>query len=625
MKGILFITTLLLFSNIQLRAQIDIQALIQYCDSSMNAGIEYPMIPGAVMGLGNSDSIFLLKGYGHGDYEKKTVVDPYQTLFQLGSVGKIMTSIAFLQQVDAGKIALDDDINAYLDGWKLDNPFDQFVTPFHLLTHTAGFNDQFIGYMAPANAEVETLGEHLPKRMPGVFKSPGTEINYSNYGYALAGHLVERLGGETFENYVQSRIFEPLKMTSASYYLPDDYLEQTQYANGYLWRETFVETKMFPRHAKPAGSVVSTGIDMIRLGQALLRRDSLLLSQASYDLLLKQQFSNHPRLTGYTLGLEVQNLNGYRALAKGGQVTGFLSVLMLFPKDDVVLILSTNTETDNHFEQFFRGLMDRFFPAQTSNDFSLDYDPDEYIGHYTNERVNHETLEEFFGLFMGHFEIFETDSGKISTYHNGGWHTYNYLGEDVFQDIEIPDLYLVFKRNEAGKVDALYRSVNVGGVQIPASYRKLGFFERPRFLNDEYPYALTFMATYLLLPLFWLARRFIPRKQPTFLQSQKVNFYYHAVAFLFLALFIWNIMGFFVPLIKLGEQIALGLPTALLNMKYVNWVMGLCSVVLLLLSLQLWIQRKGSIWFKIYYSIFSLISFSYILILYRWHFFSIDV
>ena len=86
--------------------------------------------------------------------------------------------------------------------------------------------------------------------------------------------------------------------------------------------DTFEKAKMYPRHAKPAGSVVATGKDMILLGQALIRRDSLLLSQKSFDRLLEQEFSNHPRLTGYTLGMEVQNFNGYQAIAKGGQVTG---------------------------------------------------------------------------------------------------------------------------------------------------------------------------------------------------------------------------------------------------------------------------------------------------------------
>ena len=202
----------------------------------MNYGVNDPMIPGAVMGIASSDTVLLLEGYGYADYEEKVSVDPQQTMFQIGSVGKVLTAISLLQQVDAGKISLNDDVNTYLDGWELKNPFAQVVTPFHLLTHTAGFNDQFIGYLAQNNAKVENLGEHLPRKMLSLFQPPGTEINYSNYGYALAGHLVERISGNPFEDQIQTQIFDPLQMTKASYSLPDNYLEMEQYANGYKWR-----------------------------------------------------------------------------------------------------------------------------------------------------------------------------------------------------------------------------------------------------------------------------------------------------------------------------------------------------------------------------------------------------
>ena len=228
----------------------------------------------------------------------------------------------------------------------------------------------------------------------------------------------------------------------------------------------------------------------------------------------------------------------------------------------------------------------------------------------------------FLDYSEGISKIFESESEGITTYHNGAWHNYFYLGDDLFQDRRKTLIYIwPLKEIKKAKFSPSTRSVNIGGVQIPASFRKLGFFERPRFLNDEYPYALVILVTYLFMPLFWLGRNLIGRKRLSFLPNDKIGFYYHAVAFLFLLLFFWNIFGFFVPLIKMGEQVALGLPDALLNMKYVNWVMGLCSIALFILSLQLWIKKESSLWFRVYYTIFSLISLSYILLLHRWHFF----
>ena len=357
------------------------------------------MIPGAVMGLATSDSVVLLKGYGYSDWGKKLTVDPDRTLFQIGSVGKLMTSIAVLQQLEAGRISLQDDVNQYLKDWQIRNPFTQPVTPFHLLTHSAGFNDQFIGYMARSKDQVQSLGEHLPKAMPSVFQEPGTAINYSNYSYALAGHILERVTGKSFEEQISISIFEPLGMLNSTYHLPDNYLEVEKYANGYQSRDTFIEKKMYPRHAKPAGSVLSTGKDMTTFAQHLLRRDTSLLTDVGYDLLFSQQFTNHPKLTGYSLGMEVQNFGGTLALAKGGQVTGFLSVIILFPSLDLALFISTNTQTDNHLDQFFEGLKKEFFPSRNAVPVQIDFDPSAYTGVYASERCNHETIEEMFALF----------------------------------------------------------------------------------------------------------------------------------------------------------------------------------------------------------------------------------
>ena len=79
-----------LFAIGHIRAQVDIDQLVQYCDSVMNYGVDYPMIPGAVMGIASSDSTYLLKGYGYSDYNNKIGVDPDRTLFQIGSIGKLL-------------------------------------------------------------------------------------------------------------------------------------------------------------------------------------------------------------------------------------------------------------------------------------------------------------------------------------------------------------------------------------------------------------------------------------------------------------------------------------------------------------------------------------------------------
>ncbi|MEM7087157.1 MAG: serine hydrolase domain-containing protein [Bacteroidota bacterium] len=615
---------LAIFISGYLNAQVAIEKLVQYSDSVCIAGVKNVKVPGLVLGIASSDSIYLLKGYGYSDYDKKIVVDPEKTLFQIGSVGKLFTSISLLQQVEKNKISLDDDVNNYLDGWEIRNPFDQPVTSFHLLTHTGGFNDHFINYMAKSNAAIEPLEQHLPKNMPSVFKIPGAEINYSNYSYALAGHLVERVSGQSFEDQVQATVFDPLQMTSATYQVPDDYMERDLFAKGYKTRDTFEAVKMFPRHAKPAGSVAASGKDMLTFAQALLKRDTTLLKDESYTLLLTEQFTNHFKLTGYTMGMEVQNYGGHRAYAKAGQVIGFLSVLIVFPDLDLTLFISVNTQSDDHLDGFFKGVVAQFFPAEKVIPVAIDFNKNEYLGAFANERANHENVEEFFQLFQGQFTIYESKSGNLSAFHDNAHQEYQYLGNDVFQNLSNPDVYIVFKRKH-GKIVSMHRNVNIIGVEVPASYRKLNWFERPRFLNDEYPYFLVVLVSYVLLPLLWVVRFYIRKRKPEFLRRQTIPFSYHAVAFLFLGLFFWNIIGFMVPLVKLREGMAFGFPESLVHMKYFNWAMALCSIVLILFSIHLWLRKKSTPLFRIYYTIFSLITLSYILLLYRWHFFNVDL
>ncbi len=605
--------------------QLNPSAIAHFCDSMMNYGIHYPMIPGASVSVVSSDSIYLSKGYGYSDYEKKKSVTN-RTLFQLGSVGKVLTTIAALQQIEYGNLALHENVNNYLSDWKIHNPYDQVVTLSHLLTHTAGFNEHLIGYLAKSIDELDPLAIHLKNHMPSLFQEPGININYSNYGYALAGHLVELTSKLTFIDYIDQFIFDSLGMDNSTYFLPDNYREISDYARGYQWRETFEEVECFPRHALPAGSIISNSEDMALLMQALLGKNKSILSKSSYQKIFEQQFSNHPLLTGYTYGMEVQNLNGNYAIAKGGQVPGFLSLILLIPDDDIGIFVSLNTETDNFSELFFESFKDLFYPSpKIQLPKKLEVELSEYIGHYGNQRTNHESIEELFMLYEGQFRIYNSSNNSLQAYHNGKWHEYSMIKKDVFQNASEPSLFLVFERDKNGEIKNMYRNVQVGGIQVPSSYVRLGWFERPRFMNDEYPVLLLILLIYPLLSLIWLITYIIRKKNPRFLIKSKINWYYHAAALMFVGLFFWNIFGFFVPLLQSKEQLLFGLEPSLLSMRYVNVLMAITSVLLIILTIMLWFRKEGNSLIRVFYSLYSIISMSYIAMLYRWHFLNINL
>ena len=595
--------------------------IAKFSDSLFNVGISEELIPGGVLTIVSSDSLFLSKGYGFANVEKKLMVDPSTTLFQLGSVGKAITAISLLQQVDKNNLKLNEDVNIYLTEWSVDKPG---ITPFHLLTHSAGFNDKVIGYFSNSYKDLDPLGEHLKENMPSTFQAPGININYSNYSYALAGHLVELVTDQEFKEYVNENIFNTLGMEQSTYTLPDDYEDLHQYARGYQTREHFTEIASYPRHAIPAGSILSTGTDMGLFMQHLLKRDSLLLSSSGFQLLFNQQFTNHPVLPGYTCGMEVYRIGEEDVVGKSGNVPGFLSAMVLFKERDLALFISVNTETDNFFESFFFALKDQFFTTPNIILPTSIENLHEYEGHYGNLRTSRSTIEEMFLLFMGHFRIYvDEEEGLLSCYHNGTWQSYGHLEKDVFQNLNHPSEFLVFQRDDKHRISNLYRSEIVGGLQIPVSYRKLPWLERPRFINDEYPFVLVFLMSYLLLPIFWVLTFVINSTTPKNIQINRLPHIYHVVALGFIFLFLWSVIGFFIPLLQDRESMLFGISSDMLNMRYVHYMMAIVSILLLFFSALLWKNRKGNLLMRIYYTLFSLAAISYILMLHRWHFLTI--
>ena len=160
-------------------------------------------------------NVLMSRGYGFADVAKGIPVNPASTLFRPGSVSKLFTWVALMQQIERGKVNMDSDVNQYLDF--VIPPFEgKPVLVSDLFAHTPGMSDSSgISTDNPAKAEPFTkwMKTHIPKRV----WAPGTETSYSNYGAALAGYIVERVSGEPFADYTERHIFQPLGMKSTTF------------------------------------------------------------------------------------------------------------------------------------------------------------------------------------------------------------------------------------------------------------------------------------------------------------------------------------------------------------------------------------------------------------------------
>lgn len=164
-------------------------------------------------------------------YSKNKGVDK-NTIFQISSLSKFVTTAGIMKLVEMGKINLDTPVNRYLKRWQLpQSKFDnEQVTARRLLSHTAGLTDG-LGYNGFANANsVQTLEASLTKAkdadegISGEVKvgiEPNSQWKYSGGGFTLLQLLVEEISGQSFDEFMKANLFKPLNMTSSTYILDD--------------------------------------------------------------------------------------------------------------------------------------------------------------------------------------------------------------------------------------------------------------------------------------------------------------------------------------------------------------------------------------------------------------------
>ncbi|HEX2485813.1 MAG TPA: serine hydrolase domain-containing protein, partial [Myxococcota bacterium] len=324
-------------------------------------------VPGAVFVLVRGDRVVLARGFGLANVAAQTPVDPKRTAFRVASVSKLFTATAVMQLVEEGRLGLDDDVNAHLRSVRVPEAFGEPVRVRHLLTHTAGLDDRFVGMAALTDEPPEALAAHLARRLPARVFPPGRAISYSNYGIALLGVLVEDVGGKPFEVTVDERILRPLGMPRSSF-RPDAAL-RADLATGYARRGT--DLRPLPWDSVligPAGGLVATGADMARFVRANLRGGAVdgarVLRPETLAEMHRTQFRHDPELPGVGLAFHEREHGPHRALEHAGDWGGFASLLQLVPESDFGFFLSYNVDDPGLRERFATAFLTRYLSVE---------------------------------------------------------------------------------------------------------------------------------------------------------------------------------------------------------------------------------------------------------------------
>ena len=590
-------------------------------DSLIKKGHQNEMFPGVSAALFKKDSTQYYN-YGYAKIESQVAVSK-QTKFQLGSVGKLMTAIAVLQQVDNGKLDLNADISEYIRDIGLEFKYkDNPVTLHCLLTHSCGFNDVNIGYMVRDVKNILPLEEYVKQSNPGLFQPPGTDINYSNFSYAIAGLIIEKVVKSKFEVYVSENIFQLLGMNNTSLYFPTGYESDDNYAGSY--RKTnneFVGVQIYPRHAIPAGSLVSTAEDMSKFVKALFNQDSKLLSADSWNLFYTQQFTNHSLLNGYSYGLEHQNINDVEAWAKVGGLPGVLSNILIVP-GEFGFFSVVNTSDDSFGEYFFKAIFDATHPYTIApKQMKKELSTKKYAGEYRSMRYNRNTEENIVSLFRDNFRVWSNlDSDTLRVFHNGKFHSYVPIDDGIFQNVELPYEHLIFKEDGKGNVVTMYRNLNIGGVSVPISYEKTKWYNSPNFINEYYGFVPVTVFSGLLLTLASLFIGLVRIWKKEFFGKRLLPLRFHILFSTTIILVILHtFMGPFY-LLKNALEFLLGYPLVFKVASVIGYLLLPLAIGLAIVLWQIWKDNLGSVFSRFYITIVEASLLIHLAFLFYWNF-----
>jgi CubicO group peptidase (beta-lactamase class C family) len=336
-----------------------------WLDGFMPYAIANGDIAGAVVVIVRDGAVLTQRGFGFADLDRRAPVDPEGTLFRPGSVSKLFTWTAVMQLVEQGRVDLDADVNQYLD-FRIPEKDGQPVTLRQFMTHTAGFEEQVKSIIGHDRAAVPDYEELLKRWVPNRIHTPGTTPAYSNYATSLAGYIVARVSGLSFDDYVERHVMAPIGMRNSTFRQPLPEPLQPMMSTGYRLAGDVVPFEIVG--PAPAGSLSATGADMGRFMIAHLSEGGGILRPETVRTMHTTTHTVLPHLNRMALGFYETNINGRRAIAHGGDTVAFHSALHLFPDEGVGIFLSVNSLgrqgaagaiRNALFEQF----ADRYFPA----------------------------------------------------------------------------------------------------------------------------------------------------------------------------------------------------------------------------------------------------------------------
>jgi D-alanyl-D-alanine carboxypeptidase len=271
----------------------------------------------------------------------RRIPNTLSTQFRVGSMNKMLTAVAVLQLVQAGKVDLGASFGTYVTGYP-NAAMASKATIHHLLTHTGGTGDIFGPQFTANRLDLRDTEDYL--KLYGtrsLLFEPGAQFAYSNYGFMLLGAVIERVTGMSYDHYVATHVLAPAGMTATGAAPEDSFVPDR--AVGYMRQGGVLVSNAptLPYRGTPAGGWYSTVGDFERFATALL--EHRLLDPAHTALLLggKVQMGQSPFLK-YAYGFMDRIQAGRRFVGHGGSAPGMNGELTFEPDGGYTIVVLSN-------------------------------------------------------------------------------------------------------------------------------------------------------------------------------------------------------------------------------------------------------------------------------------------
>ncbi|MBN8789615.1 MAG: serine hydrolase [Terrimonas sp.] len=397
--------------------------------------------PGGVVMVAQNGVVIYKKAFGMANLELNVPTND-SMIFNIGSNTKQFTSVAILQLVEKGKLNLQDSLGRFIP---FAPPAVNSITVQQLLSQTSGIDEK-----NEKNIKAFISGDK-PENLVRIDIAPGIKWEYNNTNYSILGYIIEKITGSTYTDYVVENIFKPAGMENS--YIDNEVSIIKNRASGYRnFKNRFLNSRISGKIGA-AGGIQSTVNDLLKWNTAL--KSGILLKRETLQQAIHPQKLLDGTITGYGFGWYLEELHGSPTWRHGGMVPGYTAETLYLPKEDVYIVILTNTE----FSLIPITALSRILAGMAIGK--------PYI--FENMPIDKAHLKKYVGLYENdlgeQLNIAERNGGLIFQRPNGAQYKLGYAGGNEFF-LGVNFMRINFIPHANGKISSLkFSKVDIGATE----------------------------------------------------------------------------------------------------------------------------------------------------------------